>query len=80
VRSIRINEVTVGAVGDSKSLICPIESLRRLTGRLAQFGRQVWRGQVILTGSPMKWYPVTPGSRIVVEAPPLRASCVEIAP
>jgi 2-keto-4-pentenoate hydratase len=78
--SIRINEAVVGAVGGSESLICPIESLLRLTGRLAQVGLQLWKGQVILTGSPMKLYPVAPGSRIVVEAPPLGASCVEIAP
>ncbi len=78
--SIRINEVVVGAVSDSASLSFPIESLRRLAGQLAQFGLQLWKGQVILTGSPMKLFPVAPGSRIVVEAPPLGASCVEIAP
>jgi 2-keto-4-pentenoate hydratase len=77
--SIRINEVMVGAVGDPDSLISPIESLRWLTVRLGQSGIQLWKGQVILTGSPMKLYPVAPGSRIVVEAPPLGASCVEIA-
>jgi 2-keto-4-pentenoate hydratase len=78
--SIRINEVVVGAVEDAASLTCPIESLRWLAGRLAQFGLQLRKGQVILTGSPMKLYPVSPGSRIVVEAPPLGASCVEIDP
>jgi 2-keto-4-pentenoate hydratase len=78
--SIRINDVVVGAVKDAASLACPIESLRWLAGRLAQFGRQLCKGQVILTGSPMKLYPVVPGTRIVVEAPPLGASCVEIGP
>ena len=78
--SIRINQVVVGAVEDAASLTCPIESLRWLAGRLAQFGRQLCKGQVILTGSPMKLYPVVPGSRIVVEAPPLGVSCVEIDP
>jgi 2-keto-4-pentenoate hydratase len=78
--SIRINGVVVGAVEDAASLTCPIESLRWLAGRLAQFGLQLCKGQVILTGSPMKLYPVDPGSRIVVEAPPLGASCVEIDP
>ena len=78
--SICINEVFVGAVGDSASLIDPIESLVWLTGRLAQFGLHLQKGQVILTGSPMKLYPVAAGSRIVVEAPPLGASCVEITP
>jgi len=76
--SIRINEVVVGAVEDAASLTCPIESLRWLAGRLAQFGLQLCKGQVVLTGSPMKLYPVVPGSRIVVEAPPLGASCVDI--
>jgi 2-keto-4-pentenoate hydratase len=78
--SIRINEVTFGAVSDFASFVSPIESLRRLTGRLAQFELQLWKGQVILTGSPMKLYPVASGSRVVVEAPPLGASCVEIGP
>jgi len=78
--SIRINEVAVGAVEGAASLTCPIESLRWLAGRLARFGLQLCKGQVILTGSPMKLYPVAPGSRIVVEAPPLGASCVEIDP
>lgn len=78
--SIRINEVAAGAVEDAASLTFPIESLRWLAGRLAQFGLQLCKGQVILTGSPMKLYPVAPGSRIVVEAPSLGASCVEIDP
>jgi hypothetical protein len=33
---------------------------------------------VILTGSPLNLYPVTAGSRIVVEAPPLGTSYAEI--
>ena len=78
--SIRINEVIVGSVEDAASLTSPIESLRWLAVRLAQFGLHLCKGQVILTGSPMKLYPVAPGSRIVVEAPPLGASCVEIDP
>jgi 2-keto-4-pentenoate hydratase len=77
--SIRINDVMVGAVEDAASLVCPIESLRWLTGRLAQFGLELRKGQVILTGSPMKLFPVGPGSHIIVEAPPLGACCVEIA-
>jgi 2-keto-4-pentenoate hydratase len=78
--SIRINEVIVGSVEDAASLSSPIESLRWLAVRLAQFGLPLCKGQVILTGSPMKLYPIAPGSRIVVEAPPLGASCVEIDP
>jgi 2-keto-4-pentenoate hydratase len=78
--TIRINEVVVGAIEDAASLTFPVESLRWLAGRLARFGLQLCEGEVILTGSPMKLYPVSPGSRIVVEAPPLGASCVAIDP
>ena len=78
--SIRIDEVVVGAVQDVASLNLPIESLRWLAGRLAQLGVQLCKGQVILTGSPMNLFPVASGSRIVVDAPPLGASCVEIDP
>jgi 2-keto-4-pentenoate hydratase len=76
--NIRINEVVVGLVEDAASLTCPIASLRWLAGRLAQIGLRLYKGQVILIGSALKLYPVAPGSRIVVEAPPLGASCVEI--
>ena len=78
--SVRINEVVVGSVEDAASLTCPIESLRWLTGRLAHFELRLCNGQVILTGSPMKLFPVAPRSRIVVEGPPLGASCIEIDP
>jgi 2-keto-4-pentenoate hydratase len=78
--SVRINEVAVGAVEGAASLTCPTESLRWLAGRLGQFGLQLRKGQVILTGSPMKLYPVVPGSRVVVEAPPLGLSRVGIDP
>ena len=76
--SIRINDFVVGSVEDAKALISQIESLRWLAGRLSRFGLHLCKGQVILTGSPMNLYPVAPGSRVVVEAPPLGASCVEI--
>ncbi len=76
--SIRINETVVGAVELPALLAWPIESLRWLAGRLATFGLKLRKDHVILTGSPMNLYPVSPGSRIVVEAPPLGASCVEI--
>jgi 2-keto-4-pentenoate hydratase len=78
--SIRINTVVVGAVEDLASLTCPIQSLRWLAGRLAPFGLQLCEGQVILTGSPLKLFPVAPGDRIFVEAPPFGTSCVEIDP
>jgi 2-keto-4-pentenoate hydratase len=78
--SIRINEFVVEAVEVPETVIRAIGSLRWLAGQLAQLGLQLEKGQMILTGSPMKLYPVAPGSRIVVEAPPLGASVVEISP
>jgi 2-keto-4-pentenoate hydratase len=78
--SVKINEVEVGSVADALSLSFPSASLRWLVGRLEQFGLQLFKGQVILTGSPMKLFPVAPGDRIVVDAPPLGASWVQIDP
>ena len=78
--SIAINDVIVGAVGDTEPLLCPIGSLRWLADRLAKIGLSLRKGQVILTGSPMKLYPVAALSRVVVEAPPLGVTRVEIGP
>ncbi|TSA02990.1 MAG: hypothetical protein D4R77_11900 [Planctomycetaceae bacterium] len=78
--NVRINDLVVGSVEDSELLTRPIDSLRWLADRLAQVNVQLRKGQVILTGSPMRLFPVAPGSRIVVEAPPLGACCVQIDP
>jgi 2-keto-4-pentenoate hydratase len=75
---IHINEVVVGTAEDAASLVHPIESVRWLAGRLATFRLRLFQGQLILTGSPLPLYPVAPGSRIVVEAPPLGVSCLTI--
>lgn len=79
--SICINEIEVGSVADSHSLLRrPLDSLRWLAGGLAQLGVRLRKGHVILTGSPLELYPAAPGSRIVVEAPPLGTIGVEIDP
>lgn len=78
--SVRIDDAVAGIHPVSGSLAAPIGSLRWLAGRLAPFGLRLCKGQVILTGSPMKLFPVGPGSRIVVEARPFGASCVAIDP
>ena len=77
--SVRINDVVVGNDADAAAIRDrTIESLRWLAGRLARFGLHPCKGQVILTGSPLKLFPVFPGSRIVVNAPPLGVSSVRI--
>ncbi len=77
---IRIDGVTVDTFAEPEMIPAPVRSLRWLAGRLAECGRNLSRGQVILTGSPMKLYPVAAGSRIEVDAPPLGTSCAEIGP
>ncbi len=78
--SIRINEVVVEAVKDSEANASPIRSLRWLAERLTGLGLRLSKGQLILPGSPMKLYPVGPGSKIVGEAPPRGKSVAEIVP
>jgi 2-keto-4-pentenoate hydratase len=78
--AIGINGDAVEAFAESGTVPGPLRSLRWLAGRLAEIGLHLSRGQVVLTGSPMKLYPVAAGSRIVVDAPPLGASCAEIGP
>jgi 2-keto-4-pentenoate hydratase len=74
---VQIDEVVVGAIDDAASLVCPVESLHWLATRLANLGQRLYRGQIVLTGSPLNLYPVDSG-RIVVDAPPLGVSHAEI--
>jgi|SRR5579872_599255 len=76
--SVRIDAAVVGSVEDAESLARPVTSLQWLGRTLTRFGLKLCQGQLILTGSSLPLYPVGAGSRVVVEAPPLRASCVEI--
>ncbi len=78
--SVRIDGVMVGSVEDAASLARPVTSLLWLARRLAQFGMRLRKGQLILTGSSLPLYPVAPGNRVVVEAPPSGYSSVEIDP
>jgi 2-keto-4-pentenoate hydratase len=78
--SIRIDGVTVEAFAESEAIPGPVRSLCWLAGRLPECGLHLSRGQVVLTGSPMKLYPVAAGSRILVDAPPLGTNCADIGP
>jgi 2-keto-4-pentenoate hydratase len=78
--SILINDCKVDGIGDPWTMDGPIAALRWLAARLGERGLRLTRGQVILTGSPMRLHPVAAGSRVVVEAPPLGKSTVEIDP
>lgn len=73
--TITIENASEGVVAKFSSAGRPIESLRWLAGRLAEFGLYLSRGQVILTGSPMYLFPVQPGAHVVVQAEALGRSC-----
>ena len=75
--TVRIENESEGVVEKSSLAGRPIESLRWLAGRLAEFGLHLPRGQVILTGSPMDLFPVKPGTRVVVRAESIGRSCAE---
>jgi 2-keto-4-pentenoate hydratase len=78
--SICIDGTVVGAVAEPWTMGGAVESLRWLAGRLAGSGMRLCHGQVVLTGSPMRLFPVNAGSTIVVEAPPLEKSQAEVGP
>jgi 2-keto-4-pentenoate hydratase len=75
--SIRIHGTT-SAAGSCNSVECPGRRVRWLAERLAGFGLAPRQGQIILTGSPLPLFSVSPGSKIVVEAPLLGKSCAEV--
>ena len=76
--AILVNDRRIDESGEPWTMDGPIASLRWLAARLEKCGLRLSRGQVILTGSALPLYPVGPHSRVVVEAPPLGRSCVEI--
>ncbi|MFI5458054.1 MAG: 2-keto-4-pentenoate hydratase [Isosphaerales bacterium] len=78
--TVRIDEVEMGVVTEPWTMGGPSASLRWLAGRLAEFGLRLLRGQVVLTGSPLRLFPVGPCTRIVVDAWPLGQSVAEIDP
>ena len=78
--SIRIDDEEAGTTGEPWALGGPRAALHWLAGRLKPFGIRLVRGQVILTGSPMRLFPVSPNCRIAVEARPRGTSRAEIGP
>jgi 2-keto-4-pentenoate hydratase len=75
---VSINDRIVDATKEPWTMGGPAATLRWLSARLAGWGLQLLRGQVILTGSALPLFPIGPGSRVVVEARPLGRTSVEI--
>jgi 2-keto-4-pentenoate hydratase len=67
-------------IAEASAVARPIESLRWLAGRLATFRIRLSPGQVILTGSPLRLFPVKPGMRIFVGAESIGSICAEFVP
>ena len=65
--TISISNGAVDSVNEASAVARPMESLRWLASRLGAIGMRLSRGQVILTGSPLKLFAVKPGMRVVVE-------------
>jgi 2-keto-4-pentenoate hydratase len=78
--TLRIDDVEVDATVLPWTMQDPIASLRWLSARLGKEGLCLAGGQIILTGSAMRLHPVSAGSRVVVDAPPLGRCCVVIDP
>jgi len=78
--TISISNGEVESVDKASAVARPIESLRWLASRFATIGIRLSRGQVILTGSPLKLFPVKPGIRVVVEAESIGTSSSEFVP
>ena len=78
--TVSISNGEVNGVEEASAVARPMESLRWLASRLAMVGVRLSRGQVILTGSPLKLFPVKPGMRVVVEAESIGKSSSEFVP
>jgi 2-keto-4-pentenoate hydratase len=78
--TIGITSASGGVIAKSSTISRPIESLRWLTGRLAEHGLFLSAGQIVLTGSPMQLFPVAPGSHVIVEAESMGQSRAEFIP
>jgi 2-keto-4-pentenoate hydratase len=76
--SVFIDDRAVGTTTEPWTMGGPTATLRWLSARLGEWGLQLARGQVILTGSALPLLPVGPGNRLVVEAHPLGRSFAEI--
>jgi 2-keto-4-pentenoate hydratase len=78
--TILLNCKEVGVSEEPWTMTDPIASVRWLAARLGECGLGLFRGQVILTGSPLPLFPVGPGSQVVVEASHMGRCCVTVDP
>lgn len=75
-----IDDRRVGAIAGTELAGAVIKSVNWLAHKLAEAGLSLARGQVVLTGSQLPLYPVRPGNKVTVVAPPLGRGTAIIVP
>ena len=65
--TVRINGETVATGTGAAVLDNPLNSLVWLAAKLAQYGRTLRAGELVMTGSFTRQFPIAPGDRIHVE-------------
>lgn len=75
---VLLNGEAVDSVRLDDSLESAVTSLKWLNSKLAEFGLGLTKDQIVLTGSPMRLFPVGAKTRIVVTAASLGQSRAEV--
>jgi 2-keto-4-pentenoate hydratase len=78
--TIVIKSPSDGVLVKTSTLSRPLDSLRWLADRLAQNDLHLARGQIVLAGSPMPLFPVSPGSHVLVKSESLGETRTEFIP
>jgi 2-keto-4-pentenoate hydratase len=64
--TVRINKAVVATGTGDAVLGNPLNSLVWLAGKLPQYGRQLKAGEIVMTGSFTRQFPIAPGERVHV--------------
>ena len=67
VCTVRINGTTVGTGTGDAVLGNPLNSLVWLATKLAEYGCSLKAGEMVMTGSFVRQFPIAPGDRVRVE-------------
>jgi 2-keto-4-pentenoate hydratase len=65
--TVQINGQTVATGSGDAVLGNPLNSVIWLAGKLAEFGRGITAGDLIMSGSFTRQFPIAPGDRVYVE-------------
>jgi 2-keto-4-pentenoate hydratase len=65
--TVRINDDTVATGRGDAVLGNPLNSVIWLAGKLREFGREIRAGDIIMSGSFTRQFPIAPGDRVHVE-------------